>query len=158
MNSPVGDMRRVRWGNGLIRFSGTILLISSMVKFLHPAKAVAYMRFFGYMENTLFPIAAMELAIGLLFLRRSTRVPGLMLVSAYMGGAIAAHVAYHPLTSTNPIILFDWNHPVLGMIPPVLVLAAAWLGAWLRHPELFGREEKDVREGELGPVPAALSN
>jgi len=158
MNSPVEDKRRVRWGNRLIRFSGTILLISSVVKFLHPAKAVAYMRFFGYAENTLLPIAAMELVIALLFLLRSTRVPGLILVSAYMGGAIAAHVAYHPLTSTNPIILFDWNHPVLGMTPPVLVLAVAWAGAWLRHPELFGREEKDVREGELRPVRAALSN
>ena len=158
MNSPLEDNRRLRCGNGLIRFSGTILLISSVVKFLHPAKAVAYMRFFGYMENTLFPIAAMELAIALLILRRSTRVPGLMLVSAYMGGAIAAHVAYHPLTSINPIILFDWNHPVLGMIPPVLVLAAAWAGAWLRHPELFRQVEKDVPEGELRPVQAALSN
>ena len=158
MNSPVEDKRRVPWGNRLIRFSGTILLISSVVKFLHPAKAVAYMRFFGYVENTLFPIAAMELAIALLFLRRSTRVPGLMLVSAYMGGAIAAHVAYHPLTSTNPIILFDWNHPVLGMIPPVLVLAAAWVGAWLRHPELFGERRRMFGREELRPVRAVLSN
>ena len=76
MNSSVEDKRRVRLGNGLIRFSGTILLISSVVKFLHPAKAVAYMRFFGYMENTLFPIAAMELAIALMFLRRAISLVG----------------------------------------------------------------------------------
>jgi hypothetical protein len=62
----------------------------------------------------------------------------LLLLSSYFGGAIAAHVAYHPITSTAPIIVFDGLHPYVGSLPPILVLVAAWMGAWLMHPEFFG--------------------
>jgi len=138
--------RNVRAGNGLIKASGVILLISSIVKFLHPARAVAYMRFFGYENEKLYFIAAMELVIAVLFLRRSTRVPGLLLASAYLGGAIAAHVAYHPLIGNTPVILFDWNHPYLGSVPPALILLAAWGGVWLRHPELVRSIDSGLRD------------
>ena len=80
-------------------------------------------------------IAAIELLIGVLFLKRATRAPGLLLVSSYFGGAIAAHLASHPLNSGLPIVVFNFHHPYLGALPAVVVLASAWTGVYLRHPE-----------------------
>jgi hypothetical protein len=138
MNSDISQTN-LRWGRRLIQFSGVVLIISSMVKFLHPARAVAYMTFLGYSDEKLFLIAAMEAVIAFLFLRSSTRAAGLLLLSSYFCGAIAAHIAYHPITSSAPIIVFDGLHPYIGSLPPIVVLVAAWMGAWLLNPEFFGK-------------------
>jgi hypothetical protein len=135
MSSSVRSDRRMRIGNGFIWFSGVVLTVSSIVKCLHPEKAVAYMRFLGYEHEKLFLIAAMELALAVLYLRRSSRAVGLLLVSSYLGGAIAAHLADHPLIGDTPIILFNARHHYLGTAPAVILLLCAWLGVWLRHPE-----------------------
>ena len=134
--------RRIRIGNALIRFGGTVLLFSSIVKFAHWAKPVAYMSFLGYRDEKMFLIAGMEMVIGVLFLRHSTRALGLLLVSSYFGGAIAAHVAAHPLNSSAPIVIFNFHHPYLGALPSIVVLASSWIGVYLRHPEALwnGRE------------------
>ena len=128
---------RIRIGNALIRFAGIVLLISSLVKFAHPAKPVAYMSFLGYEDGRMFLIAAIEMVIGILFLRRATRVAGLLFVSSYLGGAIAAHLASHPLNSSAPIVLFNFQHPYLGTLPAIAVLASTWTGVYLRHPEVL---------------------
>ena len=155
MNNSPNNLRTIRIADGLMKFSGIVLMISSFVKFLRPARAVTYMAFLGYSDEKLFLIAGAELAIAILFLQRSTRVPGLLLVSSYMGGAIAAHVAYHPLTSNAPIIMFDAFHPYLGSLPPVIVLVSAWLGAWLRRQELFGQFSNRQPDAQLRAVKAA---
>ncbi len=131
------DAWRARIGNGLISFTGAILTISSLVKFFHPAKAVAYMAFLGYHDDKLFLIAAIELSIAILFLYRPTRVAGALLVSGYFGGAIAAHLADHSLTGTAPIIMFNYRHHYLGTLPALVVLVCAWLGLWLYHRDMF---------------------
>jgi len=56
----------------------------------------------------------------LLFLVRSTRAIGLLLVSAYLGGAIATHIQHGQAPSQ-----------------PVFVLSLLWLGASLRHPGIL---------------------
>ncbi len=155
MNSSHKNETHVRVGNGLMRFSGILLMFTSLVKFVHPPRAVDYMAFFGYTGETYFLIAGIEFAIAVLFLRASTRAVGLLLLSSYLGGAIAAHVAYHPLTSSAPILLFDAYHPYLGSVPPALVLVSAWVGAWLRHPEFFGRLSGKQTDSQLGAVRAA---
>jgi hypothetical protein len=144
MTDSLRHQSYARAGNSLIHVSGGVLLISSFVKFLHPAKVVAYMGFLGYSGDTLYLIAAVEMLIALLFLRRSTRWMGLLLVSAYLGGAIAAHIAYHPLTGTAPILLFNFHHHFLGSLPPAVVLAAAWIGFRLRHPEAIRAMDRTV--------------
>ena len=134
--------RRIRIGDALIRFGGIVLVLSSLVKFTHSAKPVAYMSYLGYEDEKMFLIAAIEMIIGAVFIRRATRVVGLLLVSSYFGGAIAAHLASHPLNSSAPIVAFNFHHPYLGALPAVLILASAWIGAYLRHPEiLWNRSE-----------------
>jgi hypothetical protein len=129
-------------GTALIRFAGIVLLFSSLVKLAHPAKPVAYMSFLGYQDEKMFLIAAIEMIIGILFLRRATRALGLLLVSSYFGGAIAAHLASHPLNSSAPIVVFNFHHPYLGALPAIGVLASAWIGVYLRHPEALWNENE----------------
>jgi len=129
--------KRIRIGNTLIRFAGIVLLFSSLVKLAHPAKPVAYMSFLGYQDGKMFLIAAIEMVIGIVFLRRATRAVGLLLVSSYLGGAIAAHLASHPLNSSAPIVIFNFHHPYLGTLPAIAVLASTWIGVYLRHSEVL---------------------
>ena len=83
----------------------------------------------------MFLIAAIEMVIGILFLRRATRAAGLLLISSYLGGAIAAHLASHPLSSSAPIVIFNFRHPYLGTLPAIAVLASTWIGVYFRHPD-----------------------
>ena len=122
-----------RIGHPLVAFGGGILAISSFVKFLHPAKAVAYMQFLGYTDEKLYVVAAIEAVIAIVFLIRRTRLFGTMLASGYLGGAVAAHLAHHPLTGDAPIIVFNYNHQYLGTIPALIVLACVWTGVWLEQ-------------------------
>jgi DoxX-like protein len=122
-------------GNTLIYFCASALTISSGVKLVHPARVVAYMGFLGYRNGTFFLIAALEILAAVLFLFPSTRAGGLLLVSAYFGGAISAHLAHHAFVGGGPFLQFNAIHPFLGTIPASILLMAAWLGVWLRHPE-----------------------
>jgi len=148
--------RGVRAGERLITFAGAVLSISAAVKFLHPAKAVNYMAFLGYVDEKLFLIAAIESLTAALFLYRPTRFAGTMLLSAYLGGAIAAHLADHPLTGSAPIIVFNYHHHYLGTLPAAIVLGCAWLGLSLTDPDPFHRVGASDRtlhaSAELNPA------
>lgn len=127
--------RSRKLGDVLIYICVSALIISSGLKLLHPAKVVAYMGFLGYQNGTFFLIATLEIVAAVLFLRASTRAAGLLLVSAYFGGAISAHLAQHVFVGGGPFLRFNAAHPFLGTIPASIFLTAAWLGVWLRHPE-----------------------
>lgn len=121
--------------NGLIYFSAVGLLGSGILKFIHPSRVVDYMAFLGYANDKYYFIAVIEIVIAILFLIRSTRRAGLLLVSSYFGGAISAHLASHPTVAGGPFLLFTANHPYLSTLPPTVFLWAAWIGTWLSHPE-----------------------
>jgi DoxX-like protein len=128
--------KRKTAGNVLIHFSVFALVLSSAVKFLHPAKAVAYMGSLGYNGGTLYLVAGLELFSGAVFLFPSTRILGLLLVSSYLGGAISAHLAHHPAVAGGPFLVYMLSHPYTGALEPGVLLASAWLGTWLRHPQI----------------------
>jgi hypothetical protein len=112
--SPV----RLRTGNGFIYFSSFLLLGSAAAKLL-PVKPVAIgMAALGFFGSKLIFIAFLEIASALLFAYRPTRSFGLLMLSAYLGGAIAVHVGHDQLP-----------------LQPAIVLAAVWLSVWLRYPE-----------------------
>jgi hypothetical protein len=112
--SPV----RLRTGNGLIYFSSFLLLGSAAAKLL-PVQPVAIgMAALGFFGSKLIFIAFLEIASALLFAYPPTRSFGLLMLSAYLGGAIAVHVGHDQLP-----------------LQPAIVLAAVWLSVWLRYPE-----------------------
>jgi hypothetical protein len=126
---------RQKLGIGLIYFSGLGLIGSSILKFIQPAKVVAYLAFLGYANDKYFFIAAIELVIAIMFLIRSTRPAGLLLLSSYLGGAISAHLASHPSIVGGPFLMFTANHPYLSTLPPDAFLLAAWFGTRLSPTE-----------------------
>ena len=107
-------------GNILVYLAGILLVGSSLVKFAHISKVTTQLAAIGFGGEKLTIIAVLEILSAVLFLARPLRAAGLLLASAYMGGAIAAHMAH--------------GDPILQ---PAFVLVLLWLGAWLRHPGLL---------------------
>lgn len=119
-NRSIGKGRRIA-GNVLLFLGGFVLVASAMAKFAHVPKVVNELGAMGFDGNRLLMIAIVELASALLFLVPLTRSAGLLLVSSYMGGAIATHVQH--------------GQP---FVQPAMILAIMWIGIWLRNPQVFG--------------------
>lgn len=113
-------MKKQTIGNIVIALTGILLLGSAAAKLAHIPKVVMQMAALGFGGNKLLFIGLLELASAALFLFPLTRSAGLLLVSSYLGGAIATHVQH--------------DKPIL--VPSILLLVI-WLGAWLRHQEAF---------------------
>jgi hypothetical protein len=94
------------------------LLASAAAKFARVPLVAAELGAFGFTGGRLTLIAIAELVSAALFLVRRTRAAGLLLVSAFLGGAIATHLQHDR-----------------SVLQPGVVLGLLWLGAWLRHPE-----------------------
>jgi hypothetical protein len=118
-NTSIGKTRRIA-GLVLICLGSIVLIGSAGAKFAHVPKVVNEMGAMGFDGGRLTMIAVTEIASALLFLLPFTRSIGLLLVSAYMGGAIATHVQH--------------GQP---FIQPAVVLAILWAGTWLRHPQIL---------------------
>ncbi|MBV9340289.1 MAG: DoxX family protein [Acidobacteria bacterium] len=111
---------RSRLGNTLVYFSGILLIGSSIAKFAHLPKVASQLAAIGFSGNRLTIIAALEIVSAVLFLVRPLRAAGLLMASAYMGGAIAAHMGHGE-----------------AVVQPAFVLALLWVGTWLRHPGIL---------------------
>lgn len=120
-NTSTGRSRRIA-GNILIFLTGLMLIGSAAAKFAQVSPVVSQLAALGFAGSKLMIIGALEILSALLFLVPRTRSVGLLMVSAYMGGAVAAHMGH--------------NEPVYQ---PAFVLALFWIGAWLRHPEFLLR-------------------
>jgi hypothetical protein len=113
-----GDRLRRIAGIGLITLGGLVLLGSATAKFARLPKVVEEFDRLGFDGGKLTLVAVLEVAGAVLFLAPATRPLGLLLVSAYLGGAIATHVQH--------------DDSPLG---PALILALIWVGTWLRSPQ-----------------------
>jgi hypothetical protein len=107
-------------GNALIFLTGLILVASAGAKLAHVPKVVELMGAMGVDGWRLTFVAFLEISSAILFLFPITRSLGLLLVSSYMGGAIATHLEH--------------GQP---FIQPGIFLALLWLGSWLRHPGIL---------------------
>ncbi len=98
-----------------------MLLMSSVMKFIMTEEQHAQMPANGWEHRQMFTLGVIELTSLLLFII-PTRLSflGLVLLTAYMGGAVAAHVRIDEL-------------PILQVLLGVLL----WVGYCMIHPELF---------------------
>jgi hypothetical protein len=69
-----------------------LLLTSAAFALARPPQVVEGMRKFGYAEGKLFLIAVLEIVSALLYAFPRTAVLGAILITAYLGGAVATHV------------------------------------------------------------------
>lgn len=118
-SSAANPGTRYRVGNVLTYFLSVLLFVSAFLKFAVP-KVIEQMGLVGFSGGRLHFIAVLELTSAILFINAKTRSFGLLMVSSYLGGAIAAHM----------------GHGQLGF-QPAIILALFWLATWLRAPQTF---------------------
>lgn len=98
-----------------------IMLMSASLKLAHPPQVVEqFGGKFGYPQELLLPLAAIEISCVALYLIPRTAVLGAVLTTGYLGGAIATHVRVQDPGFATALIL------------GVLV----WAGLLLRDPRL----------------------
>ena len=71
-----------------------LLLFTAGVKLAQIPKVVDQFNAFGFDGSKLVMVAALELTCAVLFLIPAIRSVGLLLVSSYLGGAIATHIQH----------------------------------------------------------------
>ncbi len=120
--NPSPRTARQKTGNFLIGLCSFLLIFSSSLKFAHVPKAVAQMSSMGFTGDKLLFVAVLEALTAIVFLTPAVRSFGVLVISSYLGGAIASHVA---------------SGQYRAIVTPTVCLTLAWLGTWLRHPQLL---------------------
>jgi hypothetical protein len=116
-----------RTGAALIYLLSFVLVGSAIAKFAQIPKVASQMAALGFAGNKLMLIAALEISSAVLFVFARTRSFGLLMLSAYLGGAIATHVGH----DQSPL-------------QPAIVLSLSWLAVWLRYPEIFWKPNRSA--------------
>jgi hypothetical protein len=99
------------------------LLFDSTLKFIKPQAAIDGTIALGYSVSQITPIGVVLLICTLLYVIPMTQILGAILLTGYLGGAVATHVRHgDPLFSH---ILF-----------PTYLGVFLWLGLYLRDPAL----------------------
>lgn len=123
--------QRHLYGKRLVRIIGISLIVSSFVKFVQPGPVVDYMGSMGFQDTNYFIVASIELAVAIALLLPATSWAGVLLASAYFGGAVAAHLATHRYVEGGPFLVFMATHPLVGALVPIAFLSVLWYGVWL---------------------------
>lgn len=119
--SPAPASKAMLWtGRVLSTLPVLLLLMSSTMKLLRGPEAIKGFGEFGYGANLLVPIGIVELVCVLLYIFPRTAVLGAILLTGYLGGAVATHAR------VGDGLFFS----------PVLIGIVLWLGLYLREARL----------------------
>ena len=99
-----------------------MLTMSGVMKLMGPPEIVQGFQNYGYDASILVPLGVVELACTLLYVIPRTAVLGAILVTGYLGGAIATHVRA--------------GEPPAQYVIPVVLGVLVWLGLYLRDARL----------------------
>ncbi len=106
--------------------TGLVLLFLVMdiaLKFIGVPQVAETMAQLGWPASSAVPLGVLLLVCGLLYAFPKTSLLGAVLLTAYLGGAVATHARIG-----DPL----WSHTLFG----VYVGITLWLGLWLRDPAL----------------------
>jgi DoxX-like family len=109
-------------GNILVVLPGVIAAMSELMKLARVPRLVNYMAAAGFSGNKISLVAVLGLSSVLLFWYPRTRSIGVLLLSAFLGGAICLHVQRGEYGEA------------LG---PAMLLVLAWIGTVIRHPQVL---------------------
>jgi uncharacterized membrane protein YphA (DoxX/SURF4 family) len=98
---------------------GAFMLFGAVMKLLKPDAVIEEFARLGYPDSTITPLAITEIACAILFLIPRTAPLGAILLTGYLGGAVATHVRVG-----DPFIM------------PALIGVAAWIALYLRMPKV----------------------
>ena len=93
---------------------------SATIKFVKPPQMAEQFAHLGWPEQHLLGLGILEMACAVLFLIPRTSVLGAILVTGYLGGAVASHVRIGEF----------------GVFAQVGLSVVAWLGLYLRDPRV----------------------
>ena len=121
-SSAVSPGKGALWtGRFLSALPVFMMLMSASFKLLHPPQVVEqFSGKFGWPATSLLPLAAIEICCVLLYAIPRTAVLGAVLVTGYLGGAVATHARVGDPGLVNAL--------VLGII--------AWGGLYFRDPRV----------------------
>ena len=132
MNIEASSKKRRITGYALTGFVALFLTFDTVLKLLQLAPAMQGTIELGYPANSVLVIGVIELVCLVLYLVPRTSVLGALLLTGYLGGAIATHVRIGSPLLTH--ILF-----------PIYVALMVWGGLYLRESRL--RALLPFREG-----------
>lgn len=96
-----------------------MLLFSASMKLSHAPAFIEKWVMFGYTESAATPIGIVEIACAVIYAVPKTRMLGAILVTGYLGGAIATHVRVGDI-----------------FVIPLVLGILAWAGLFLRDKRL----------------------
>jgi hypothetical protein len=99
-----------------------LLLMAGVMDLLKPPSVVEATIQFGYSESLIPVLGVVVLTCLALYLIPRTSVLGAVLLTGYLGGAVATHVRH--------------GDGLFQILFPAIFGALAWLGIWLRDPQL----------------------
>jgi hypothetical protein len=98
------------------------LVVDGAAKLFKPAPVVEATVRLGYSESLIIPIGVVLLICTVVYLIPKTSVLGAILLTGYLGGAVATHVRAGG--GAFPIVF------------PIIIAGLLWLGLYLRNPSL----------------------
>jgi hypothetical protein len=118
---PRQESRKIIWISYLMSATPVlIMLMAGTMKLFKPAGVVQGFAHFGYAESVILWIAMAEIGSALLYLIPRTSVLGAILITGFLGGAVATHVRLGEAVFVMPLML--------GIL--------AWGGLFLRDQRL----------------------
>jgi len=121
MTSTTVSKQSLWTGRILSTLAVLFFLMDSIMKLAKPVFVVAATVKLGFPESTIVGIGLALLLSTLLYVLPRTSVLGAVLITGYLGGAVATQVRVE-----------DW-----GNVPfPIVFAAIAWLGLWMRDARL----------------------
>lgn len=120
---PIAVSKGAFWAARII--SGLValfLLLDGAMKLVKPAFVVEETMRLGYPERVIVPIGIVLIVCTILYLIPKTAVLGAILLTGYLGGAVATHVRA--------------GEPVFSVVFAIVFGVLVWLGLYLRNPTL----------------------
>ena len=114
--------RRSLWtGRFMSALPALLLLVDGVVKLVKPAMMKGTVSL-GYSEGVIVPLGIVLLTCTVLYLIPRTAILGAILLSGYLGGAVATHVRV--------------GESVFNVVLPIVLGVLLWGGLWLRDDNL----------------------
>ncbi len=117
--SPAPVSKSALWTGRALTTVGTLFMVlDAAMHMMKPVQVVQAFEHLGYGLNTAVPLGSTVLICVALYVWPRTSFFGALLLTGYLGGAVASHVRV--------------GDPVFGMCFPGIVAALLWAGLFLR--------------------------
>ena len=115
--------KKTLWAGRIIGgLPALFLIVDGIMKLVKPAPVVEATVRLGYSENVIIPLGIVLLVSTVLYLIPLTSILGAILLTGYLGGAVATHVRA--------------GEGLFSIVFPIIFGALLWLGLYLREDRL----------------------